>query len=66
MSKDIIKGKWKEIKGKLRQQWNKLTDDEISQMQGTYDELEGMLQKKYGCKKKEAQREIENFVDENK
>jgi len=66
MNKDIIKGKWKEVKGKLKQQWSELTDDEIGQMQGTYDELEGTLQRKYGYKKEEAEREIENFVDKNR
>lgn len=66
MNKDIIQGKWKEIKGKLKQQWSELTDDEIGQMKGSYDELEGTLQKKYGYKKEEAQEEIETFVDKNK
>lgn len=65
MNKDIIKGKWKEIKGKLKQQWSELTDDDIGQMQGTYDELEGTLQKRYGYQKEEAKREIESFIDEN-
>lgn len=65
MNKDIIKGKWQEVKGKLRQQWGKLTDNEISQMKGTYEELEGILQKKYGYKKDQAKKEIEDFVDVN-
>jgi uncharacterized protein YjbJ (UPF0337 family) len=66
MNKDIIQGKWTEIKGKLKQQWGKLTDDEIGQMKGTYDELEGVLQKRYGYKRDEVEREIELFVDKNK
>lgn len=66
MNKDIIKGKWKEIKGKVKQQWGELTDDEISQMNGNYEELEGALQKRYGYAKDRAEREIENFVDKNK
>ena len=66
MNKDIITGKWKEVKGKLKQQWGKLTDDDISHMQGTYEELEGTLQKKYGYKKEEVERQIETFVDKNK
>jgi uncharacterized protein YjbJ (UPF0337 family) len=65
MNKDIIQGKWKEIKGQLKQQWGKLTDNEISQMQGTYEELEGVLQKKYGYAKNEAKREIESFIKKN-
>lgn len=65
MNKDIIQGHWKEIKGKLKQQWSKLTDDEIGQMRGTYDELEGVLQKRYGYAKDKAQQEIETFVERN-
>jgi uncharacterized protein YjbJ (UPF0337 family) len=66
MNKDIIKGNWKEIKGKLKQQWSKLTDDQIGKMQGSYDELEGMLQKNYGYQKDQAKKEIDSFVERNK
>ena len=65
MNKDIIKGKWKEIKGQLKQQWGKLTDDDIEKMQGNYEELEGVLQKNYGYQKDQAQKEIEAFVEKN-
>ncbi len=66
MNKDIIKGKWKEIKGKIKQQWGDITDDEITEMEGTHDELEGLLQKKYGYQKDEAQKKIKEFTDKNK
>jgi len=65
MNKDIIQGKWKEIKGQLKKQWGELTDDEINKMEGTYKELEGALQKKYGYEKDEASREIESFIENN-
>lgn len=65
MNKDIVKGNWKEIKGKIKQQWSKLTDDQIGQMQGTYEELEGALQKHYGYQKEEAKKEIESFLKKN-
>jgi uncharacterized protein YjbJ (UPF0337 family) len=65
MNKDIIKGKWHEIKGKLKQKWGDLTDDEITQMQGSYEELAGILQKKYGYQKHEVQKEIQAFLDQN-
>lgn len=64
-NKDVFQGKWTEIKGKLRQQWGKLTDDDISQMQGTYEELEGRLQKTYGYEKERARKEIDEFLDKN-
>lgn len=65
MNEDIIKGKWKELKGKVKQQWGKFTDDEVTQMKGSYDELAGVLQKKYGYGKDEAKKEIKKFVDEH-
>jgi len=66
MNKDIIKGHWHEIKGNLKQQWGKLTDDQITQMQGSYEELEGALQKSYGYQKDQAKKEIETFINRNK
>lgn len=63
MNKDIVKGHWKEMKGKIKQQWGDLTDDDISKMHGSYEELEGALQKKYGYNKERIQKEIEKFVE---
>jgi uncharacterized protein YjbJ (UPF0337 family) len=65
MNKDIIKGHWKEIKGKVKAQWGKLTDDEIGEMKGNAEELEGVLQKKYGYAKDKAKEEIEKFAEKN-
>lgn len=65
MNKDIVKGHWKEIKGQLKQQWGKLTDDNIDQMEGSYEELSGILQKNYGYQKDQADREIDTFLEKN-
>lgn len=65
MNKDIIQGKWKEVKGKIRQQWSEFTEDDIGHMRGTYEELEGALQKKYGYQKDRAEKEIETFINAN-
>ena len=62
---DIVKGKWKEIKGKLRQQWGKFTDDDVAQMQGSYEELLGKIQKKYGYQEKQAREELDAFLERN-
>jgi len=62
MNKEIIKGHWQELKGKVKQEWGKLTDDEIVQMNGTYDELSGKLQKLYGYQKDQAEKAIDNFI----
>jgi len=65
MNEDIVKGNWKEIKGKIRQQWGKLTDNDIAQMQGSQEELEGKLQSTYGYKKDQAKKEIDKFLKQN-
>ena len=66
MNEDIIKGSWKEIKGKVKQEWSKITDDQIGKMQGSYTELEGALQKSYGYEREHAKKEIDAFIDKNK
>lgn len=66
MNKDIIKGNWKEVKGKIRQQWGKLTDDDVEKMKGSHEELVGKLQSTYGYQKDQAQKEVDDFVTRNK
>jgi uncharacterized protein YjbJ (UPF0337 family) len=65
MNKDIIEGNWKEISGKIKQQWGKVTDDDVGKMKGSYEELEGLLQKKYGYQKEQANREIKSFLNKH-
>lgn len=62
MNKDIIQGNWMELKGKVKQQWGKLTDDEIAQMNGSYEELQGVLEKSYGYQTDRAKKEINEFL----
>jgi len=65
MNKDIIQGNWKEVKGKIKHQWGKLTDNDITQMKGSYEELSGTLQKRYGYQQDQAKKEIDKFIDNN-
>ncbi len=65
MNPDILKGKLKELKGQAKQKWSKLTDDDFELIQGKKEELLGVLQKRYGYSKEEAQKEIEQFEKEN-
>jgi uncharacterized protein YjbJ (UPF0337 family) len=58
---DQIEGSWKEFKGKARQQWGKLTDDELDQVQGKREELIGKLQKKYGYARDQAEKEVDTW-----
>lgn len=60
MNKDIFAGKWKEMRGQIRQWWGRLTDDDMNRINGKKDQLVGSLQKRYGYTKERAQQEINN------
>ncbi len=63
MNKDVMQGKWKQIRGEVKQQWGKLTDDEIDQINGNADKLSGYLQEKYGYSREKADAEARRFLD---
>jgi uncharacterized protein YjbJ (UPF0337 family) len=63
MDWDRIEGSWKEFKGKAKQQWGKLTDDDIDVIDGRRDELEGRLQQQYGYAKDQARTEVDNWLN---
>lgn len=63
MNRDILEGQWKQIKGRVKQQWGRLTDDELDQMSGAYDELAGRIQEHYGYSREEAMNELDMFLD---
>lgn len=65
MNKDILEGKWDQVKGKARQKWGKLTDDDLDQIQGRSEELKGKLQEKYGFSKEEAEKQVDSFSKSN-
>jgi uncharacterized protein YjbJ (UPF0337 family) len=62
MNWDRIEGNWKEFKGKAKTQWGKLTDDDLSVIDGRREQLEGTLQKHYGYAKDQARKEIDNWL----
>lgn len=62
MNSDIIQGNWKEVKGKIKQKWGKINDDEITKMKGSYEELAGKIQTAYGYKKEKSREEIDSFI----
>ena len=63
MNWDRIEGNWKEYKGEVKAQWGKLTDDDITAVQGRREELEGRLQKTYGYAKDKANSEINTWLN---
>ena len=62
MNWDQIEGNWVKAKGKVRQQWGKLTDDDIMRINGKRQELTGRLQERYGYAKEQAEREIDDWM----
>ncbi len=61
MNKDQFEGQWKSIKGKVKEKWGKLTDNDITQINGKREQLVGQLQKKYGYAKDKAEEELKNW-----
>lgn len=65
MNWNIIEGKWKQLKGDVRSQWGKLTDDDMEVIGGKRDRLVGLLQERYGKGKDEVEREIDTWLERN-
>ncbi len=59
MNNDIFQGKWKQLRGQVRNWWGKLTDDDVEKVGGSYDKLIGLLQEKYGYTRQQAEDEYE-------
>jgi len=62
MNWDEIKGNWKQVAGKVKAKWGKLTDDDLAQIGGKKDELVGKLQVHYGHSKEEAEKHLDEFI----
>ncbi len=63
LNKDVLKGKWKEIKGDVKSKWGKLTDDDLMQIEGDQEKFIGILQKRYGYGKDKAEQEYREFME---
>jgi len=61
MNWDQIKGNWKQMSGKVRERWGKLTDDDLERAKGSQEQMIGALQERYGYTKEQAQREVDDF-----
>lgn len=64
MNSETMKGNWNQFKGKLKEAWGDLTDDELKQVEGKRDQLVGLLQKKYGLAKEEVEQRISSYERE--
>ncbi len=63
MNWDQIEGNWKQMSGKVREQWGRLTDDELTKIAGQRDQLVGAIQKRYGVAVEEAEKQVRAFED---
>lgn len=66
MNWDQITGNWKQFKGKVKEKWGKLTDDDMVALDGKRDQLVGVLQKRYGYEKAQAEKELDQFAHDLK
>lgn len=62
VNEDILLGKWNQIKGEVKDRWGRLTDDDLTVVEGKRDKLLGVLQEKYGYSKEEAEKSIDEFL----
>ncbi|MCL4863777.1 MAG: CsbD family protein [Caldilineaceae bacterium] len=65
MNSNILQGKWKQLKGNIKETFGKLTDDDLTQAEGSADKLLGVLQERYGYTKAQAQAEWDKFVQKH-
>lgn len=61
MNEDILKGKWKQVRGDVQKAWGKLTDDDLDQIEGDSKKLAGKVQERYGWSKEKAEEEVDKF-----
>lgn len=63
MNWDRIEGNWKQLTGNVKAQWGRLTDDDLAQIAGRREMLEGKLQERYGLARDEVKRQVDKFTD---
>lgn len=64
MNQDILKGRWKQLRGEIKSWWGKLTSDDVDRIEGSLEKLSGILQERYGFSLQEAQLEIADFLEQ--
>jgi len=65
MNRDILEGKWKQLRGRMKEAWGKLTDDDLDRVDGRLDNLAGLLQSKYGYARDKAEEEIKRIFSDD-
>lgn len=62
MDWDRIEGNWKQAKGKVKEKWGQLTDDDLNEVRGKREQLEGKIQERYGLAKDMVRRDIDDWL----
>lgn len=65
MNRDQMEGNWKQFTGKVKEQWGKITDDDLDVINGKREQLEGKIQERYGKSKDDAKKEVDTWFDRN-
>ncbi|MFG0330846.1 MAG: CsbD family protein [Phycisphaerales bacterium] len=63
MANHKMQGQWKQVRGKVKEKWGALTDDDLDQIDGKQDQLVGKIQERYGRRREEAEKEVSQFFD---
>jgi uncharacterized protein YjbJ (UPF0337 family) len=58
-----VEGNWKQLKGKIKEQWGELTDDDLDEINGRREQLEGKIQERYGIARDQVRRDIDDWYD---
>jgi uncharacterized protein YjbJ (UPF0337 family) len=66
MNEDTLKGQWTQLKGRIREKWGQLTDDDLDQIQGRTEQLVGRIQERYGLERDEAKRQVDAWMKETR
>jgi uncharacterized protein YjbJ (UPF0337 family) len=65
MNADILKGKWRQMRGEAKGRWGKLTDQDLARVEGKLDKLIGLVQERYGYTREQAAQEVDRFIKES-
>ena len=63
MNLDILQGKWHVLRGRIRSRWGRLTNDDLDRLEGSLEQLAGLVQKRYGLQREQAENEADAFFE---
>ena len=63
MNWDSIEGNWKQFTGKVKEKWGQITDDDLTKINGKREQLEGVIQTRYGTGKEQVKKDVDDFLN---